>query len=105
MIDTNAVEHTFAKPLHNPAVRRLKDMQALNAHTDQGINVEEATVAKLLIGSTPIGQPITLQIKYVVESVDVLVDCIDCPLNSCRYFGLFRRQALQKLVKNGFVTM
>src|ERR1039457_3173735 len=105
MIDANAVEHTIAKPPDNPVVRLLKDIRALNADADQGIDVEEATITKLLVGRAPIGQSIILQIEEGVESIGVLVDFVDCQLNGWCYFRLLCREAQQEFVKDSLIAM
>ncbi len=48
-----------------------KNLRPLDAHADQRVDVEEAAVAELLVGSSPKCQSIILQIEERIEGVDV----------------------------------
>ena len=95
----------FLKPLHNPKVGCGENPWPLDAHADQRVDVEEAAIAKLLVGGSPIRQSIVLQIEQRIERVDVCVQLIHCARNRARHLRLFVGGTLQKLVENGFVAM
>ena len=49
----------------------IEDMGTLDAQTDQCVDVEEAAVTEFLVGGTPIGQSIILQVEDFVERIGV----------------------------------
>ncbi len=105
VINANAIEHSVAKPLQNPGVRGNENMRALHAHANQGVDVEEAPVSEILVGSAPVGQPIILQIEDCIECIVVLVELVHSPRDCFRCARLFFAEALQQFIEDGFVAM
>ena len=105
MIDTYAVEYALIEPLEDAAMGCVEDVRALNANADEGIDIEEATVAEFLIGGAPVGEPVVLLIEKVVEGVVVGVECGDDLIDRGRGFGMFIAEAVKEAEDDFFVAM
>ena len=74
MVDAYAVEYAPIEPIENAPVGSVEDMRSLDANANQSVDVEEATVAELLIGGAPVGEPVVLLVQNFVEGIVVGVE-------------------------------
>ena len=58
MVDANAIEHAAAQPVEHQGVGLFEDVLALDAQADERVDVEESSIAKLLVGSLPVSEAI-----------------------------------------------
>ncbi len=105
VVDTNAVEHAALQPVEDEGVRLFEDMLALDAQADQRIDVEEAAVAELLVRGLPVGKPVALLVKEVVEAVLVRVQLRDGALDRLAGVGLLDAQPAQQAVEHGLIAV
>ena len=69
MVDADAIEDAFVEPVEDAAVGGVEDVRPLDAHADEGVDIEEATIAEFLIGGAPVSESIVLLIEKLVERV------------------------------------
>jgi len=82
MVDAYAVEYATIEPIEDAAMGGVKNMRSLDANANEGVDVEEATVAKFLVSSAPVGETVVLLIQDFVESVVISIEFGDGMVDS-----------------------
>ena len=105
MVDADAIEHAALQPLENQRVGFFEDVLALDAQADERVDVEEASVAELLIGSLPVGKAIVLLVEEVVEGVEICVELARPARSiSAHGLGLFSAQTLKQTARSTILS-
>src|SRR5581483_7818548 len=105
MIDAHTIERAVCDPIENSAVSGLEDVQTLNAHANERVDIKETAIGEVLIGGSPVGKPIVLEVQQFVQSIVVSVELIRDACDGFCNFSVLRTKPAQQLVDHGLVTM
>ena len=65
MIHSHSVDVLLAKPFHDSRMCRNEHARAFDTDPNQGVDVEESSVSKLLVRGSPVGQSVILEIDVM----------------------------------------
>ncbi len=105
MIDPESQDTPLGNPPHHQLVSRVEHALVLDPETDERVDIEEAAVAKIARGHSPIGDAIVLLLEKFVQSIRIGVQLRDDFVNRARRHRVLVQQLGEHVCQQLLVAM